>query len=112
MTSAKEAGAREPTSAKGRADLLEQYGCGPIRFSGNNDGLYKRHLLFDDIVAPAAAGPQERFRAVARSVRDVLSQRWSSPKPLTNAKTLSACTTCRWNSSSAGRWRTMSPTCC
>jgi glycogen phosphorylase len=72
----KEAGAREPTSPKGRADLLEQYGCGPIRFSGTNDGLHERHLLFDDVVAPAAAGPQERFRAVARSVRDVLSQRW------------------------------------
>src|ERR1700731_1210387 len=56
-------------------DLLEQYGCGPIRFSGNNDALYERHLLFDDVVAPAAAGPRERFEAAARSVRDVLSQR-------------------------------------
>jgi glycogen phosphorylase len=57
-------------------DLLEQYGCGPIRFSGNDDALYERHLLFDDVVAPAAAGPRERFEAAARSVRDVLSQRW------------------------------------
>jgi starch phosphorylase len=38
--------------------------------------LYERHLLFDDIVDPAAAGQRERFEAVARSVRDVLSQRW------------------------------------
>ena len=59
-----------------RADLLEQYGCGPIRFSGTDDALYERHLLFDDVVAPDAAGPRERFKAVARSVRDVLSQRW------------------------------------
>src|SRR5215831_3596715 len=57
-------------------DLLTQYGCGPIRFSGHNDALYERHLLFDDIIAPAAAGARERFEAVARSVRDVLSQRW------------------------------------
>jgi glycogen phosphorylase len=57
-------------------DLLEQYGCGPIRFSGHSDGLYERHLLFDSVVAPYAAGPRERFEAVARSVRDVLSQRW------------------------------------
>src|SRR6266446_2966405 len=57
-------------------DLLEQYGCGPIHFSGTNDALYERHLLFDDVVAPAAAGPRERFEAAARSVRDVLSQRW------------------------------------
>jgi len=34
-------------------DLLEQYGCGPIHFSGTNDALYERHLLFDDVVAPA-----------------------------------------------------------
>src|SRR5271156_737374 len=38
--------------------------------------LYERHLLFDDIVAPNAAGPREQFEAAARSARDVLSQRW------------------------------------
>ena len=57
-------------------ELLEQYGCGPVRFSGADEGLYERHLLFDDVVAPSAAGARERFKAVARSVRDVLSQRW------------------------------------
>ena len=56
--------------------LLTQYGCGPIRFSGESDALYERHLLFDDIVALDAAGARERFEAAARSVRDVLSQRW------------------------------------
>src|SRR5271163_2894852 len=63
-------------SAEAAADLLEQYGCGPIRFSGHNDALYERHLLFDDVVNPLAAGARERFEAAARSVRDVLSQRW------------------------------------
>lgn len=57
-------------------DLLTQYGCGPIRFSGDTDALYERHLLFDDIIAPYSARPRERFEAVVRSVRDVLSQRW------------------------------------
>ena len=57
-------------------ELLTRYGCGPIRFSGRDDALYERHLLFDDVVAPAAAGSRERFEAAARSVRDVLSQRW------------------------------------
>ena len=56
--------------------LIAQYGCGPIRFSGTDDALYERHLLFDDIVAPNAAGPREQFEAAARSARDVLSQRW------------------------------------
>ncbi|MBO0736616.1 MAG: glycogen/starch/alpha-glucan phosphorylase, partial [Alphaproteobacteria bacterium] len=76
MNEAEATGTRGSASSKPGPDLLEQYGCGPIRFSGTNDGLYERHLLFDDVVAPAAAGPHERFRAVARSVRDVLSQRW------------------------------------
>jgi starch phosphorylase len=56
--------------------LLERYGCGPIQFSGTDEALYERHLLFDDIIDPAEAGPREKFEAMARSVKDVLSQRW------------------------------------
>ena len=57
------------------AQLLKQYGCGPIQFMGA-DGLYERHLLFDNVKDPAAVTARECFEAVARSVRDVLSQRW------------------------------------
>ena len=56
--------------------LLEQYGCGPIRFAGTDDALYERHLLFDNVIDLAAASARDRFEAAARSVRDVLSQRW------------------------------------
>ena len=56
--------------------LLEQYGCGPIQFTGTGDALYERHLMFDNVVDAAALGPRERYEAAARSVRDVLSQRW------------------------------------
>jgi starch phosphorylase len=69
-------GLRRPTVSEVMPDLLEQYGCGPIRFSGHADALYERHLLFDDIIDPTAAGAREQFEAAARSVRDVLSQRW------------------------------------
>ncbi len=65
-----------PPRAEAAPDLLTQYGCGPIRFSGHNDALYERHLLFDDVIEPLAAGARDRFEAAARSVRDVLSQRW------------------------------------
>jgi glycogen phosphorylase len=57
-------------------ELLIRYGCGPIRFSGHDDALYERHLLFDDVVDVNVAGARERFEAAAHSVRDVLSQRW------------------------------------
>jgi starch phosphorylase len=66
----------EATDIVAGPNLLEQYGCGPIRFSGHHDALYERHLLFDDVIDPASAGARERFEAAARSVRDVLSQRW------------------------------------
>jgi glycogen phosphorylase len=56
--------------------LLERYGCGPIQFTGTGDALYERHLTFDSVVPASAAGARERYEAVARSVRDVLSQRW------------------------------------
>jgi starch phosphorylase len=65
--------------AKKRVDiseLLQRYGCGPVPFSGSDEALYERHLLFDNVMDLKAAGPREQFEALARSVRDVLSQRW------------------------------------
>ena len=59
-----------------QAPLLEQYGCGPIQFSGTRDALYERHLTFDRVIDPKKAEPRGQFEAVARSLRDVVSQRW------------------------------------
>ena len=58
------------------AKLIQQYGCGPVRFSGTDEALYERHLVFDNVMEMAAIGARERFEAIAHSVRDVLSQRW------------------------------------
>jgi starch phosphorylase len=76
MSELKGALASQSRGSEAEPDLLTQYGCGPIRLSGDHDALYERHLLFDDVVDPLAAGARERFEAAARSVRDVLSQRW------------------------------------
>ena len=68
-----------PSRSRGPAEiaqLLEQYAAGPIKFSGTDHALYERHLTFDSVLALKKAGPRERYEAVARSVRDVLSQRW------------------------------------
>jgi starch phosphorylase len=69
------AAARTPDEP-GIKKLLERYGCGPVRFTGTDDALYERHLMFDNVVDAAALGPRERYEAAARSVRDILSQRW------------------------------------
>jgi starch phosphorylase len=58
------------------ARLRSQYGCGPIQFTGTDSALYERHLVFDDVIDPATVGAREQFVAIARSVRDILSQRW------------------------------------
>src|SRR6266567_7698802 len=64
------------TGFDGMTKLRRQYGCGPVEFTGTDNALYERHLLFDNVVKLTAAGARERFEAFARSVRDVLSQRW------------------------------------
>ena len=56
--------------------LRQQYGCGPVGFTGTHDALYERHLLFDKVIDPARAGGRDRFEAFSGSVRDILSQRW------------------------------------
>ena len=59
------------------SDELQQYACGPLQFAdhGNHDA-YDRHLVFDHAVSLEEAGQRERFEAVARSLRDLLAQRW------------------------------------
>ena len=57
-------------------DLLKRYNCGPVKFSDGDNSLYQRHLTFDYVVPVAKATSRDRFEAIARSVRDVLAQRW------------------------------------
>jgi starch phosphorylase len=56
--------------------LIAPYGCGPVKFSGTDEALYELHLLFDNAIDLSSADPRDGFEAIARSVRDVLSQRW------------------------------------
>jgi len=57
-------------------ELLKQYGCGPIQFTGTNDALYERHLIFDQMIDPKKAEPREQYEAAAHALRDIISQRW------------------------------------
>ena len=67
---------RAATTPAALATLRRQYGCGPVDLTGSANALYERHLLFDNVVDPAATEARERYEALARSVRDVLAQRW------------------------------------
>ncbi len=55
---------------------MQGYGLGSTRFAGAPGALYERHLKFDNVVEPESADARERFEAAARSVRDILSDRW------------------------------------
>src|SRR5271166_4955552 len=68
--------AKRPALLEEAKRLTTKYGCGPVQFSGTDEALYERHLLFDSGVDLAAATARDRFEALARSVRDILSQRW------------------------------------
>ena len=64
---------RHPTS---KEDLLARFNCGPVTLSGESSALYERHVMFDQVVAETETTARDKFEAIARSVRDVLSQRW------------------------------------
>ena len=95
------------------ANLLEQYGCGPIQFAGTDNALYERHLTFRQRdrfdgcrslaivsrLSPARCGTSSRSAGCSR-------------RTPTAARTRSASTTSRWSFSSAARWPTMSRICC
>src|SRR5260370_40225625 len=66
----------KPAGSDKISKLIAQYGCGTVKFTGNEEARYERHLLFDNIVDASQVSLRERFEAVARSVRDILSQRW------------------------------------
>src|SRR4029077_2692128 len=59
-----------------KQNLLERYNFGPVKFAGTDNALYERHLTFDRVIPLQSAPPRDKFEAVARSIRDVLSQRW------------------------------------
>jgi starch phosphorylase len=65
-----------PETEPDLAGLLEQYGTDSLPFAGMGDALFRRHLMFDNTAKPNEVGPREHYEAMARCMRDILSQRW------------------------------------
>ncbi len=55
-------------------NLLARYECDGFRFHDRD--YYDRHVVFDHVVGMEAATQRERFEAVSRTLRDLLSLRW------------------------------------
>ena len=58
----------------GPFDQFDDRGFAP--FSGMDSALYERHLFFDNVSDVTQTTTRDHFEAFARSIRDVLSQRW------------------------------------
>jgi hypothetical protein len=41
-------------------ELRKQYDCGPGKFSGHEDALYKRHLTFDPVITTNEASARNK----------------------------------------------------
>jgi starch phosphorylase len=67
--------AAEGRNAPPLANLFEQYGR-PIQFKGTGDALFEQHLTFDNVADATEVGLRQQYEALARSMRDILSQRW------------------------------------
>jgi starch phosphorylase len=72
--------ALQDVDADGLAKALRQYECGPVTLPRDPDIAFARHLVFDHVVEPSEASTRQRFQALARSLRDLLAQRWLKTK--------------------------------
>jgi glycogen phosphorylase len=57
-------------------EQLRRHAFAGVPFAGQHTAFYERHLKFDNVMAPTAASARERFEAFARSIRDLLADRW------------------------------------
>src|SRR5262245_60220960 len=73
--------AATPIQSPASMDLDE---CGPVQLFETTNGLFERHLLYDNVIERAAADSRDRFEAFARTVRDVLTNRWLSTESTYN----------------------------
>src|SRR5262245_11671512 len=62
------------------ADLMHQYESGLVALPHKATDSFRRHLVFDHMVAPGKASMRQRFQAIGRSIRDVMAQRWLKTK--------------------------------
>jgi len=66
----------KPGDSESLAKLASRYGIEPKDFGNALYGLYEHHLVSDNGLDPAVTNAREHYEAFARSVRDILAERW------------------------------------
>jgi glycogen phosphorylase len=64
------------TEAEILSEAASKFAIPPTQIGNTLHDFYQRHLLFDNGVDPAVTNVREHYEAFARSVREILSQRW------------------------------------
>ncbi|MFM7151781.1 MAG: glycogen/starch/alpha-glucan family phosphorylase, partial [Gemmataceae bacterium] len=57
-------------------ELLGQEAEKGVRFAGDPVALFDRHLLHDHVIDSSTASTRDRYEALARSLRDLITRRW------------------------------------
>ena len=58
------------------ADMHTTRGFTAPPLAGDSAASFERHLVLDPVILPETASAQQRYRALARAVRDLLARRW------------------------------------
>src|SRR5205823_14734974 len=58
-----------PPGSSERTKLIEQYGCGPVRFTGTSFALYQWHVVFDNDMDSTSFGECEPTETLPHSLR-------------------------------------------
>jgi starch phosphorylase len=58
------------------SEAVSKFTIAPTEIANTLHDFHQRHLLFDNGVDPAVTNVREHYEAFARSVREILSQRW------------------------------------
>ncbi|MBY0228279.1 MAG: glycogen/starch/alpha-glucan family phosphorylase, partial [Gemmataceae bacterium] len=66
-------------------EILQRLACANVRFHGDENALYERHLVYDNVIDPSRAHMRQKFESLARSIRDLLTQRWIRTRAAHNA---------------------------
>ena len=73
MNEAEDPVARQSTRREPRADLLEQYGCGPIQFTGTKTRFTSGTFYSTMWSIPATPSPRDRYEAAPLGPRRPLA---------------------------------------
>ena len=76
MSTKNAAAVSKATETEILSEAASKFRIAPAQIASTLHDSYQHHLLFDNSVDPAVTNAREHYEALARAVREILSQRW------------------------------------